>query len=152
MFQPKVFTIHKTQSDAQNNLDPIKLNPGEKGFRVSLNKKRSPMRLDPTFTDAVTTTGKWYLQLQTISLVNLIKMSSTSRSHTPFGSSDYKARILLLIHGMSVSTILVRRMTEPTNYVMSFLSTLRTQEILSMDLSSRQELTTHRKLYLRRLY
>ena len=31
-------------------------------FNVFANKRRSPMRFDPAFTDATTTTGKWFIQ------------------------------------------------------------------------------------------
>ena len=89
---PKVFTIHKTQSDAQNNLDPIKLNPGEKGFRVFMNKKRSPMRFDPTFTDAVTTTGKWYLQTADNITGETDQTVIDKQIYTLLGSSDYQGK------------------------------------------------------------
>ena len=89
---PKVFTIHKTQSDAQNNPDPIKLNPGEKGFRVFMNKKRSPMRFDPTFTDAVTTTGKWYLQTADNITGETDQNVIDKQIYTLLGSSDYQGK------------------------------------------------------------
>ena len=89
---PKVFTIHKTQSDAQNNLDPIKLNPGEKGFRVFMNKKRSPMRFDPTFTDAVTTTGKWYLQTADNITGETDQTVIDKQIYSLLGSSDYQGK------------------------------------------------------------
>ena len=59
---PKRFTIHKTHADAINNVNPITfaITPGT--FQVFANKRRSPMRFDPGFTDNVTTTGKWYIQ------------------------------------------------------------------------------------------
>ena len=59
----KVFTIHKTHADAINNVNPITFSSGQLGtFQVSANKRRSPVRFDPGFTDAVTSTGKWYIQ------------------------------------------------------------------------------------------
>jgi hypothetical protein len=60
----KVFTIHKTHADAINNVNPITFASGQAGviFDVFSNKRRSPMRFDPAFTDAVSTTGKWYIQ------------------------------------------------------------------------------------------
>ena len=89
---PKVFTIHKTQSDAQNNLDPIKLLPGEKGFRVFMNKKRSPMRFDPTFTDPVTTSGKWYLQTADNITGETDQTVIDKQIYTLLGSSDYQGK------------------------------------------------------------
>jgi len=59
----KVFTIHKTHADAINNVNPITFTSGQLGtFQVFANKRRSPVRFDPGFTDAVTSTGKWYVQ------------------------------------------------------------------------------------------
>jgi len=60
----KVFTIHKTFADANSNEDPITFAAGQSGveFEVFANKRRSPMRFDPSFTDAVTDSGKWYIQ------------------------------------------------------------------------------------------
>jgi hypothetical protein len=60
----KVFTIHKTHADAINNVNPITFASGQVGliFDVFANKRRSPMKFDPAFTDAVSTTGKWYIQ------------------------------------------------------------------------------------------
>jgi hypothetical protein len=60
----KVFTIHKTHADAINNVNPITFASGQVGlvFDVWANKRRSPMRFDPAFTDNVTTSGKWYIQ------------------------------------------------------------------------------------------
>ena len=58
----KVFTIHKTEADALNNVNPITFNNANGPFRVFANKKRSPMRFDPTFNGDDTDNGKWYLQ------------------------------------------------------------------------------------------
>lgn len=60
----KVFTIHKTHADAINNVNPITFASGQSGlvFDAYANKRRSPMRFDPSFTDNVTSTGKWYIQ------------------------------------------------------------------------------------------
>jgi hypothetical protein len=58
----KVFTIHKTLADAQNNVTPITFNNANGRFRVLANKKRSPMRFDPAFNGTDTDNGKWYLQ------------------------------------------------------------------------------------------
>jgi hypothetical protein len=59
----RVFTIHKTHADAINNVNPITFASGQaETFQVFANKRRSPVRFDPGFTDAVTTTGKWYIQ------------------------------------------------------------------------------------------
>ena len=58
----KVFTIHKTLADALNNVTPITFNNANGRFRVLANKKRSPMRFDPTFNGDDTDNGKWFLQ------------------------------------------------------------------------------------------
>lgn len=58
----KIFTIHKTFNDALSNVDPIQFNNANGPFRVFSNKKRSPMRFDPTFNSSETTNGKWYIQ------------------------------------------------------------------------------------------
>jgi hypothetical protein len=59
----KVFTIHKTYADAINNVNPITFSSGQTGnFQVFANKRRSPVRFDPGFTDAITSTGKWFIQ------------------------------------------------------------------------------------------
>jgi len=58
----KVFTIHESLADAQNNVNPIEFNNANGRFRVLSNKKRSPMRFDPTFDGDDTDNGKWYLQ------------------------------------------------------------------------------------------
>ena len=60
----KTFTIHKSYSNAISGADPITFAAGQAGliFDVFANKRRSPMRFDPGFTDATTTTGKWFIQ------------------------------------------------------------------------------------------
>ena len=60
----KVITIHKTHADAINNVNPITFASGQSGvkFNVFANKRRSPMKFDPAFTDAVASNGKWYIQ------------------------------------------------------------------------------------------
>ena len=60
----KVITLHKTFANANANVDPITFAAGQTGlvFDVFANKRRSPMRFDPSFTDAVTNAGKWYIQ------------------------------------------------------------------------------------------
>ena len=60
----KVITLHKTHADAINNVNPITFASGQAGvvFNVYANKRRSPMRFDPGYTDATTTSGKWYIQ------------------------------------------------------------------------------------------
>ena len=64
----KVFTIHKTHADAINNVNPIQFFAGQAGlkFDVYANKRRSPMRFDPSFTDAKTSAGKWYVQCKDV--------------------------------------------------------------------------------------
>ena len=60
----KVFTIHKTHADAINNVNPIQFGSGQTSieFEVYANKRRSPVRFDPGFTDTATTSGKWFIQ------------------------------------------------------------------------------------------
>ena len=60
----KVITIHKTHADAINNVNPITFASGQAGliFDVFANKRRSPMRFDPSYTDATADSGKWYIQ------------------------------------------------------------------------------------------
>ena len=47
----KVITLHKTHADAINNVNPITFASGQSGtkFNVFANKRRSPMKFDPTF-------------------------------------------------------------------------------------------------------
>jgi hypothetical protein len=60
----KVITLHKSHADAINNVNPITFASGQSGtkFDVFANKRRSPMKFDPGFTDATATSGKWYIQ------------------------------------------------------------------------------------------
>ena len=60
----KTITLHKTHADAINNVNPITFASGQSGvvFDVWANKRRSPMKFDPAFTDNKTTSGKWYIQ------------------------------------------------------------------------------------------
>ena len=63
----KVFTIHKTKSDAEQGVNPITYQPGIYDFNVFANKRESPMRFDPTFVNPNTSPviyGKWYLQVE----------------------------------------------------------------------------------------
>ena len=64
----KVFTIHKTHADAINNVNPIQFFAGQAGlkFDIYANKRRSPMRFDPSFTDSKTSAGKWYVQCKDV--------------------------------------------------------------------------------------
>ena len=64
----KVFTIHKTHADAINNVNPIQFFAGQAGlkFDVYANKRRSPMKFDPSFTDTKATAGKWYIQCKDV--------------------------------------------------------------------------------------
>jgi hypothetical protein len=82
----KTFTIHKTHADAIANVNPITFASGQAGvvFEVWANKRRSPMRFDPAFTDATTSLGKWYIQ---------VKDKVTSQS-----SSVYKTQIMWRLH------------------------------------------------------
>ena len=60
----KTFTLHQTYANAISGADPIVFASGQAGliFDVFANKRRVPMRFDPGFTDATTTTGKWFIQ------------------------------------------------------------------------------------------
>ena len=61
----RVFTIHKTHADAINNVNPIAFSSGQLDtFEVFANKRRSPVKFDPEFTDGVTSTGKWYVNVK----------------------------------------------------------------------------------------
>ena len=61
----RVFTIHRTHADAINNVNPITFTSGQLGtFEVFSNKRRSPVHFDPTFADAVTDSGKWFVRLK----------------------------------------------------------------------------------------
>ena len=63
----KRFTIHLTHADAINNVNPISFVVTSADFQVFANKRRSPMRFDPSFTDGVTDAGKWYIQCKDVS-------------------------------------------------------------------------------------
>jgi hypothetical protein len=89
----KVFTIHKSHADAINNVNPITFASGQAGlvFDVYANKRRSPMKFDPGFTDTVTTTGKWYIQCKdqvTAQLLSVQQGNILWRLH----QSDYSDR------------------------------------------------------------
>ena len=59
---PKVFRIYRTPGDAQNDANPITFAGGQSDqFNVFANKRTSPMRFDPTFTNTSTSDGKWYI-------------------------------------------------------------------------------------------
>ena len=58
----KRFTIHLTHADAINNVNPISFVVTSADFQVYANKRRTPMKFDPSFTDGVTDAGKWYIQ------------------------------------------------------------------------------------------
>ena len=61
----KVFTIHTTHADAISGDSPITFVAGQtRKFQVYANKRRSPVRFDPTFTDTVADSGKWYINLK----------------------------------------------------------------------------------------
>ena len=61
---PKTIKIYKTHSDAINDNDPVTFIPGNYSFKVYANKRRSPVRFNPGFTDTVTDGGKWYIQVK----------------------------------------------------------------------------------------
>ena len=58
----KKFSLHKTHADAINGVNPITFVVTANKFNVYANKRRSPMRFDPAFTNDVADTGKWYIQ------------------------------------------------------------------------------------------
>ena len=63
----KVFTIYKTKSDAEAGVNEITFQPGTYDFSVFANKRESPMKFDPAFTNPGTAPviyGKWYLQTE----------------------------------------------------------------------------------------
>jgi len=84
----KVFTLHTTFSDAQNNQNSVQFFPGQDDleFNVYANKRRSPMRFDPAYSTLENTTGKWYLQ---------VKNESDEDSVDP---SVYQSSILWRLH------------------------------------------------------
>jgi len=58
----RVFTIHKTHADAINNVNPITFVPGQTiTFNVYANKRRSPVKFDPSFSRLTNKSGKWYV-------------------------------------------------------------------------------------------
>ena len=59
---PKTFSVHKTHADAISGADPITFVVTANEFQIFANKRRSPMRFDPTFTNTVADTGKWFIQ------------------------------------------------------------------------------------------
>ena len=63
---PKVFKIYRTHTDSINDVNAIDLVTSTNiGFSVFANKRTSPMRFDPTFTNvAVADKGKWFLQVE----------------------------------------------------------------------------------------
>ena len=61
-FSAKVFKIYKTASNAQTDTNAITFAPGQSvQFNVFANKRTSPMRYDPTFSNTTNTDGKWYI-------------------------------------------------------------------------------------------
>ena len=63
----KVFTVHASKSDAISNINPITWQPGTYDFSVFADKRRSPVRYDPTYANpdtAPTIYGKWYMQVE----------------------------------------------------------------------------------------
>ena len=63
---PKVFKIFRSHADAINDVNSIDLTSSANiGFNVFANKRTSPMRFDPSFTNpAVSDKGKWFLQVE----------------------------------------------------------------------------------------
>ena len=60
-----VFTIHKTHADAINNVNPITFTSGQtQTFEVFANKRSTPVKFDPAFSNGITTTGKWYINVK----------------------------------------------------------------------------------------
>ena len=57
----KTVTIYISHSDAINENDPVRFVPGDYSFKMYANKRRSPVRFDPGFTNTVADTGKWFV-------------------------------------------------------------------------------------------
>ena len=89
---PKTFSVHKTLSDAQQNLDPIKFADGATNFRVFANKKRSPIRFNPAFSDAASSNGKWYLNVKDTVTGELDQNVVDRQIQTLLRSNDYQGK------------------------------------------------------------
>jgi len=63
---PKVFKIYRTHADAINDVNSIDLTTSTNiGFNVFANKRTSPMRFDPSYTNSqVSDKGKWFVQVE----------------------------------------------------------------------------------------
>ena len=89
---PKIISIHKTSADAKANVNPISFAAGQAGvtFDVFANKRRTPMKFDPSFTDGSTSTGKWYINCRDDS--SLPQSSLNDNIFWRISQSDYSDR------------------------------------------------------------
>ena len=92
---PNQFTIHNTHADAISG-NALTFNGGG-NFYVYADKRVSPLRFDPGYTDATNTTGLWYLQVTDESSGATPRSDSIlTRFHdiTAYGPSSNKIRTL----------------------------------------------------------
>jgi hypothetical protein len=75
------FSVHESQSDAIFNIKALNFvtNTG-KNFRVYANKRNSPLRFDPTYTDDTNNSGLWYLNVKDDSIDNTQNIISRLQS------------------------------------------------------------------------
>ena len=80
------FSVHESYSDAIFNIKALNFvtNTG-KNFFVLANKRNTPLKFDPTYTDSVNNSGLWYLQVKDDSDTN--SENIISRLQNPIG--DY---------------------------------------------------------------
>ena len=90
----KVFTIHKTIEDALSNTFPISFASQNGPFRVFANKKRSPMRFDPTFNGVDTVNGKWFIQTKDSITGQNDQTIVDKEIYTVLNSSNYQGKTL----------------------------------------------------------
>ena len=92
---PNQFTIHNTHADAISG-NALTFSGGS-NFYVYADKRRSPLRFDPSYSDLTNTTGLWYLQVQDESSgITPRSDSILTRFHdvTSYGPSSNKVRTL----------------------------------------------------------
>ena len=90
----QVFTIHKTHADAINNVNPITFTSGQtQPFEVYANKRRSPVLFDPAFSNGVTNTGKWYVNVKDEGSSSVTQSVREENILWRIQQSDYAERI-----------------------------------------------------------
>jgi len=90
----KVFTVHLSKSEAIANINPITWQPGTYDFSVFADKRRSPVRFDPSYANPNTTPtiyGKWYMQVE----------DHSSNANDP----EYSSNILTRFHEAAYSDL-----------------------------------------------